>query len=110
MTALHTLTQLKNFCNTGTGDDHIGTNNGTTYQWSISKSTSTDTTNGVIRKLAGIDSHGRQIWVVAGSLKIDSTGAILRFTGLPRKVQKTLEYVHETNTNNPIDFPVLEVV
>ena len=105
MTATHTLTQLKNFCNTGTGDDHSWTNNGTTYQWSISKSTSTDITNGVIRKLAGIDSHGRQIWVVAGSLKINSIGTILRFTGLPRKVQKTIEYVQ---IDNFIECPVVE--
>jgi len=47
---------------------------------------------------------------VAGSLKISPNGKILRFTGLPRKVQNTLEYVHETNTDNPIDFPVLETV
>jgi hypothetical protein len=47
-----------------------------------------------VRKLAGIDASGKQIWVVAGSFKIDEYGTILRFTGLPKKVQKSFEPMH----------------
>ena len=55
--------------------------------------------NGVVRKLAGIDATGRQIWVVAGSFKITPQGEIIRFTGLPKKTQVTL---------NAVETPVLE--
>ena len=41
----------------------------------------------MVRKLAGVDATGRQIWVVAGSFKIDPDGTITRFTGIPKKEQ-----------------------
>lgn len=110
MLAENTLINIKRFCLASSKDEQIWTNKGTTYYWNRGKDTSTGLINGVVRKLAGIDATGYQIWVVAGSIKISPNGEILRFTGLPRKVQNTLEYVHETNTDNPIDFPVLETV
>ena len=55
-------------------------------------------------KIKGVD-----IWVVAGSIKINPNGEILRFTGIPKKVQQTFE-PHTSNTANPIDFPAFETV
>jgi hypothetical protein len=109
MSAEHTLTQLKAFCKLQSGDEQIWFNKDTQYHWNRGKDTATGLVNGVVRKLAGIDAAGNKIWVVAGSLKIDEHGTILRFTGIPKKLQKTFEpthRVHYSNTNNPIDFPV----
>lgn len=113
MNAEQTLTQIKLHCIQNSGDEQTWTNKGTTYHWNRGRDTSIGIVNGVVRKLAGIDATGKQIWVVAGSLKIDQYGTILRFTGLPKKLQKTFEPVHKvhvTNTDNPIDFPQPEVV
>ena len=107
--AEHTLTQLKLWCIAQSKDEQIWTNKGTTYYWNRGKDTSTGLINGVVRKLVGRDAQGAQIWVVAGSLKINPNGTIARFTGIPSKVQKTFE-PHESNTSNPIDFPQLETV
>lgn len=104
MSAEYTLTQVKLWCIRQSKDEQIWTNKGTTYHWNRGKDTVSGTVNGVVRKLAGIDPAGHQIWVVAGSLKIASNGQILRFTGIPRKIQKTFE-PHESNTANPVDFP-----
>jgi hypothetical protein len=109
MSAEYTLTQLKLWCIAQSKDEQIWTNKGTTYYWNRGKDTSTGLINGVVRKLAGIDASGEKIWVVAGSIKIDPNGQILRFTGIPKKVQKTFE-PHLSNTSNPVDFPVLETV
>ncbi len=107
MNAEYTLTQLKLWCIAQSGNEQIWTNKGTTYHWNRGKDTATGLVNGVVRKLAGIDAAGKQIWVVAGSLKINPNGTVTRFTGIPSKVQKTFE-PHSTNTANPIDFPKLE--
>jgi hypothetical protein len=104
----YTLTQLKAFCKTQSGDEQTWINKGTTYHWNRGKDTSTGLVNGVVRKLAGIDASGHQIWVVAGSLKIESTGTILRFTGIPRKVQKTFEPVAYTQVVQTQTQPELE--
>jgi hypothetical protein len=109
MNSENTLIKVKQFCLADSGNEQIWTNKGTTYQWNRGKDTASGLINGVVRKLAGIDASGTQIWVVAGSLKIAATGQVLRFTGIPSKVQKTFE-PHASNTNNPIDFPTLEVV
>jgi len=87
MTAEHTLTQLKLWCIGQSGDEQVWTNKGTTYHWNRGKDTSAGLVNGVVRKLAGIDVSGRQIWAVAGSLKIQADGTIARFTGIPKKEQ-----------------------
>lgn len=105
--AEYTLTQLKLWCIAQSKDEQIWFNKDTTYQWNRGKDTATGLINGVVRKLAGIDPAGKQIWVVAGSLKINPNGTIARFTGIPSKVQKLFE-PHASNTVNPINFPQLE--
>jgi hypothetical protein len=107
--AEHTLTQIKLWCINQSKDEQIWFNKDTTYCWNRGKDTSTGLINGVVRKLAGIDASGKQIWVVAGSFKIAANGQVLRFTGIPSKVQMSFE-PHASNTTNPIDFPVLETV
>ncbi len=102
-----TLIKVKQFCLANSKDEQVWTNKDATYQWNRGKDTASGLINGVVRKLAGIDATGFQIWVVAGSLKIGANGQVLRFTGIPSKVQKTFE-PHASNTNNPIDFPRFE--
>jgi hypothetical protein len=92
----HTVIQnLSNFCKASSGDPQIWVNKGTSYHWNRGRDSSTGIVNGVVRKLAGIDASGIQIWVVAGSFKISPDGEILRFTGLPKKTQVTLNAVTE---------------
>lgn len=88
-----TIQALKEFCTRNSGDalGQIWTGNKATYHWNIGKTAANGILNGVVRKLAGIDAAGHQIWVVAGSFKIAPTGQILRFTGLPKKFQKEIE-------------------
>jgi hypothetical protein len=96
----HTVIEnLSNFCKANTGDPQIWVNKGTTYHWNQGRDSSSGVVNGVVRKLAGIDVSGKQIWVVAGSIKITPAGEIVRFTGLPKKIQVTL---------NAIDEPVVQ--
>jgi len=106
--AEHTLAQVKLWCIAQSKDEQIWFNKDATYQWNRGKDTASGLINGVVRKLAGIDASGKQIWTVAGSLKIAANGQVLRFTGIPSKVQKTFE-PHSSNTTNPINFPSLEV-
>jgi hypothetical protein len=108
MNSENTLIKLKQFCLANSGSEQFWTNKDTTYYWNRGKDTSTGLINGVVRKLAGIDSAGAKIWVVAGSFKINPNGTVARFTGIPSKVQKTFE-PHSSNTSNPINFPALEV-
>jgi len=94
MTAETTLLNIRQYCLSNSKDGQVWTNKGTTYHWNRGKDTVSGLINGVVRKLAGIDPTGYQIWVVAGSLKIDPTGTILRWTGLPKKLQTTFESVN----------------
>jgi len=89
MSAENTIYELTQFCIKSTGDTTGQTWQGKsgTYFWNVGKTAADGVLNGVVRKLAGIDSSGKQIWVVAGSFKIAPDGAILRFTGLPKKDQ-----------------------
>lgn len=98
MSAEKTIEALKKFCTDNSGDTFGQTwhGNKSTYHWNIGKYTADGTLNGVVRKLAGIDANGSQIWAVAGSLKIASSGAILRFTGLPKKHQTAVEAMAAT--------------
>jgi hypothetical protein len=109
MNAEYTLNKVKQHCLAISGDEQVWFNKDTHYHWNRGKDTASGLINGVVRKLAGIDANGKQIWVVAGSIKIAPNGEIQRWTGLPRKVQQTFE-PHATNTSNPIDFPQLETV
>jgi hypothetical protein len=90
MSAEKIIESLKQFCVKSSGDALGQTwhGNKATYHWNLGRTTSDGIVNGVVRKLAGIDASGQQIWVVAGSLKISPNGEILRFTGLPKKFQK----------------------
>lgn len=95
----HTVIEnLSNFCKANSGDTQIWVNKGTSYHWNRGRDSSTGIVNGVVRKLAGIDASGVQIWVVAGSFKISPEGEILRFTGLPKKTQTTFNAVAEVIT------------
>jgi hypothetical protein len=100
MTAENTLIKVKQFCLANSKDEQTWINKGTIYHWNRGKDTAIGLINGVVRKFAGVDVSGSKIWVVAGSLKIDPSGRILRFTGLPRKLQSTLE---------PVYTPIVEV-
>lgn len=87
-----TIEAIKEFCTKNSGDalGQTWQGNKSTYHWNSGKLTANGTLNGVVRKLAGTDASGNQIWVVAGSFKIDATGNILRFTGLPKKFQSEI--------------------
>lgn len=88
MDANATIEAVKKFCTENSGDPQIWSGNKATYHWNIGKVTGAGIVNGVVRKLAGIDSgSGKQIWVVAGSFKIMPDGTIARFTGLSKKFQ-----------------------
>jgi hypothetical protein len=86
MNADITINAVKKFCKANSSDEQIWSGNTGTYYWNIGKITSQGIVNGVVRKLAGIDVSGKQIWVVAGSLKIMPDGTIARFTGLNKKL------------------------
>ena len=91
MDANATIEAVKVFCKANSGDTQIWSGNKATYHWNIGKVTGAGIVNGVVRKLAGIDSgSGQQIWVVAGSFKIMPDGTIARFTGLPNKFQSQM--------------------
>jgi len=91
MDANATIEAVKVFCKANSGDTQIWSGNKATYYWNIGKVTGAGIVNGVVRKLAGIDSgSGQQIWVVAGSFKIMPDGTIARFTGLPNKLQSQM--------------------
>jgi hypothetical protein len=93
MSADKTIEALKEFCTRNSGDalGQTWTGNKATYHWNVGKVALNGIVNGVVRKLAGTDANGSKIWVVAGSFKIDPSGSILRFTGLPKKFQKEIE-------------------
>lgn len=87
----------KLYCKNKSGSENIWPGNAATYQWTLGKTTADGIVNGVIRKLAGIDVSGQQIWVVAGSLKILPDGTLARFTGLPKKMQSELKILEMIN-------------
>jgi hypothetical protein len=91
MNAVETIEAIKKFCKTNSSDEQIWSGNKATYHWNLGKTTQDGTVNGVVRKLAGIDVSGTQIWVVAGSLKIAADGTILRFTGMPKKFTSQID-------------------
>lgn len=97
--AEHVINLFKEHCvkSTGTQNSWIGKSN--TYQFEIGRPTANGTINGVIRKLAGIDVSGRQIWAVAGSIKVDIEGEFHRGTGIPRALMKdmtkTAQFLYE---------------
>ena len=89
MSAENTIYELTQFCIKSSSDTtgHTWQGKSGSYHWNVGKTATDGILNGVVRKLAGIDASGKQIWVVAGSFKIAPDGSILRFTGLPKKDQ-----------------------
>jgi hypothetical protein len=107
MSAERTLESLHKFCTANSGDTtgQSWTGKNGDYHWNRGKTAADGTVNGVVRKLAGIDASGKQIWVGAGSIKIAATGEILRFTGLSKKDQKAIQQV-----DTPILMPATVTV
>ena len=93
MSAEKIIESLKEFCVKSSGDVLGQTWHGKsgTYHWNRGRDKPNGEVNGVVRKLAGIDAGGTQIWVVAGSFKIAENGTILRFTGLSKANWRELE-------------------
>lgn len=88
--AEHVIELFKAHCATSTGTQNSWIGKSNTYQFEIGRPTANGTINGVIRKLAGIDVSGRQIWAVAGSIKVDLEGEFHRGTGIPRSLMKEM--------------------
>ena len=88
--AEHVIELFKEHCVKSTGVANSWHGKSNTYQFEIGRPTANGTINGVIRKLAGIDASGRQIWAVAGSIKVDIDGEFQRGTGIPRTLMKEL--------------------
>lgn len=102
MDANATIEAVKEFCKASSGDPQIWSGNKSTYHWNIGKITEHGIVNGVVRKLAGIDVSGKQIWVVAGSLKIMPDGTIARFTGLPKKMQAKMTVAQPATVDSSV--------
>lgn len=91
MSVENVFDSLTQYCVNSSGKVNEWIGNKATYQWTRGKTAVDGTVNGVVRKLAGTNHLGENIWVVAGSIKIAKEGNILRFTGLDKKTQKLLE-------------------
>jgi len=98
MSVKDTLKAIESYCINSSGNPNQWSGNSGQYQWTIGRESSNDITNGVVRKYAGTDDNGDNIWVVAGSFKILSNGQILRFTGIPKKVQAVIQSITVTAT------------
>lgn len=91
MSAEMIINELSKFCEASTGDSMRWQGRSGHYHWNRGRDKPNGEINGVVRKLAGIDATGHQIWVVAGSFKIAPNGTILRFTGLSKENWRQLE-------------------
>ena len=91
MSAELTMKSLEQFCTESSGDFMKWNGNKSVYHWNRGRDTASGEVNGVVRKLAGVDATGFQIWVVAGSFKISPNGTILRFTGLTKENWRAVE-------------------
>ena len=96
MSVKDTLTALESYCVNSSGNPNHWSGNSGQYQWTVGRESKDNITNGVVRKYAGTNDNGEKIWVVAGSFKIQNTGEILRFTGLPKKVQAVIQAITVT--------------
>jgi hypothetical protein len=97
MSAINTLFSLEQFCFDSSGENHRWQGNSATYVWNEGKTTSEGIINGVVRKVAGKDSNGNEICVVAGSFKIAANGEILRFTGISKKNWPIIQVLSHAN-------------
>jgi hypothetical protein len=88
--AEHVIELFKEHCIKSTSIANQWIGKSSTYQFEIGRPTANGTINGVIRKLAGTDVSGKQIWAVAGSIKVDLEGEFHRGTGIPRALMKDM--------------------
>ena len=102
MNAQSTIDAIKKFCKANSSDEQIFNGNNATYHWNLGKTTPQGIVNGVVRKLAGIDASGKQIWVVAGSLKITPEGDVTRFTGMNKKLLTQALALREVHVDVPV--------
>jgi hypothetical protein len=98
MSAELTMKALEQFCTESSGDFMKWNGNKSVYHWNRGRDTASGEVNGVVRKLAGVDATGFQIWVVAGSFKISPNGTILRFTGLTKENWRAVEQLANSLT------------
>lgn len=82
------LDNIKSICKNTWGDENVYEGPSGKYKWEIGRDTGNGIINGVVRKYIAEDKQGNEIYTVAGSFKIDSTGEVTRWTGLPRRFQK----------------------
>ena len=95
MSVENTIEALHQWCKKSSTVPNTWQGKSGTYTWNTGKTAANGVLNGVVRKLAGIDATGHQIWVVAGSFKIDPNGTITRFTGIPKKDQVMISRMGE---------------
>lgn len=82
------LDNIKSICRSTWGDENKYEGPSGKYKWEVGRDTGNGIINGVVRKFVAEDKEGNEIYTVAGSFKIDSTGEVTRWTGLPRRFQK----------------------
>ena len=82
------LENIRTICRTTRGDESVYEGPSGKYKWELGRDTGNGIINGVVRKMIAEDKDGNEIYAVAGSFKIDPTGEVTRWTGLPRRFQK----------------------
>lgn len=93
MSVKDTLSALESYCTNSTGNPSKWQGKSGLYQWWLGRQSKDGITNGVVRKFAGVALDGKELWAVAGSFKIKDSGEIIRFTGLPKKIQAIIQAV-----------------
>jgi hypothetical protein len=94
------LENIKTICRTTWGDESMYEGPSGKYKWELGRDTGNGIINGVVRKMVAEDKDGNEIYVVAGSFKIDPSGEVSRWTGLPRRFQKEAsQMANLTGTN-----------
>lgn len=110
MSAERTIDAIREFCRKDSGFDYEWVGNKNTYRWNLGRTPEPgNVTNGVVRKLAGVDAVGNKIWTLAGHLKIAPSGEILQFTGLDKKRRTEIEAL-KTSVPVVATSPVVEEV
>ena len=82
------LENIRTICRTTWGDESVYEGPSGKYKWELGRDKGNGIINGVVRKMIAEDKDGNEIYAVAGSFKIDPTGEVTRWTGLPRRFQK----------------------
>jgi len=82
------LDNIKSICKNTWGDENVYEGPAGKYKREKRRETINRKINSLVRKYIAEDKQGNEIYTVAGSFKIDSTGEVTRWTGLPRRFQK----------------------